>query len=635
MRIHASNDILFIGHSYHGVTRSSDFFKRVLWEIGNVSELHEDPSTGTLKRDYRTLVEGANYDLVIVWQIEAIAKQLAGLSNVVFVPMYDGCRQLPLEFWRDLCGMRVLAFSLPVYDVAQAGGCDAQYCQYWPAPAVEAPIRKSPGQGFYWYRRDEVDLSTLSRICSSYGIETLRVLYKPDPNVPSPVPKALFARALPVPVDWVRWEPSRIAQLQNVAKAEYYVASRSFEGIGLSFLDAMAVECCVIAPANPTYTDYIVSGITGYLFDQSTGILPERRDLQDVRGAARRSVVAGRSRWLSGRSRLVKWLQDATPFEFFEVELKAEGKEGKVSSDGDLPSVSVVTVVRNAADALKVTIDNVLGQQGIDFEYIVLDGASTDATLDVANSYPGIRVHSEADRGVYDAMNKAADLATGKYIIFMNAGDRFVSQDSLKLLMSGVPVDADFVIGHHIYCATNGIKSHCRVADFRETYDALHEGRMSGRWHGGIPCHQATATRTALLQQLQYDTRFDIAADHDLLFRAAAQGATFHVSDVYVSYYEGGGFSARRVNDCFQQWIAIGLKHCKRPEAVRQFYMPEVVQLVRARIGNRRNLRDLASFVMHDWNVLYQVASYLSFRRTAAAVLRRLRTRARRALQLG
>lgn len=98
------------------------------------------------------------------------------------------------------------------------------------------------------------------------------------------------------------------------------------------------------------------------------------------------------------------------------------------------PLFSIVTVVYNAEQLVADTVQSVLAQTYEDYEYIVVDGASTDQTLTVLDPYQD-RIDtfvSEPDRGIYDAMNKAVKLANGKYINFMNAGDRFYSPETLE-----------------------------------------------------------------------------------------------------------------------------------------------------------------------------------------------------------
>ena len=91
-----------------------------------------------------------------------------------------------------------------------------------------------------------------------------------------------------------------------------------------------------------------------------------------------------------------------------------------------LPTVSVITVVYNARDLIEGTIDSVLAQTYPHLEYVIVDGASTDGTLELIGRYADRidRLVSEPDRGLYDAMNKGLERATGDFVWYINAGDR-------------------------------------------------------------------------------------------------------------------------------------------------------------------------------------------------------------------
>ena len=91
--------------------------------------------------------------------------------------------------------------------------------------------------------------------------------------------------------------------------------------------------------------------------------------------------------------------------------------------------ITIATVVLNARNNISETIQSVLGQTYKDIEYIIIDGESSDGTIDILKQYePKItRLLIEKDTGLYDAMNKALELSTGDYLIFMNSGDTFVT----------------------------------------------------------------------------------------------------------------------------------------------------------------------------------------------------------------
>ena len=97
------------------------------------------------------------------------------------------------------------------------------------------------------------------------------------------------------------------------------------------------------------------------------------------------------------------------------------------------PLITIVTITYNAEKELPDTIKSVMEQTFHDYEHLIIDGASTDHTLEIARRNPEARIISERDKGLYDAMNKGLAYARGEYILFLNAGDTFRTPDILPL----------------------------------------------------------------------------------------------------------------------------------------------------------------------------------------------------------
>ena len=203
--------------------------------------------------------------------------------------------------------------------------------------------------------------------------------------------------------------------------------------------------------------------------------------------------------------------------------------------------ITVVTVCRNAENCIKETIESVLSQSCDDYEYLIIDGASTDNTIDIISSFCeefaskniNFRYISEPDDGIYDAMNKALDISGGEWILFMNAGDSFFSPDVLSDVYAEDLHGSDVVYGN-ILMKDNG---HYKKDPAGNPEDQVN--------HSPI-CHQAMFTRTDILRKYRFDTGYELAADYDTMIRMFKDGRSFKKLDKTISIFEMGGASYRQ-----------------------------------------------------------------------------------------
>jgi glycosyltransferase involved in cell wall biosynthesis len=175
------------------------------------------------------------------------------------------------------------------------------------------------------------------------------------------------------------------------------------------------------------------------------------------------------------------------------------------------PLFSIVTVVRNNAAQLEQTIQSLLGQTCQDFEYIIIDGESTDDFLEVVKRYPDPRITwtSEADRGIYDAMNKGISRATGKIVGTLNAGDFYLPQ-TLDLVVAAYQEakQSDLAIAGDLQMITkSGLLHLDRSAPGRsKLYFSVHQPGLF-------------VTKTIYEQYGLFDTSYLIAGDYDFILR--------------------------------------------------------------------------------------------------------------------
>lgn len=197
------------------------------------------------------------------------------------------------------------------------------------------------------------------------------------------------------------------------------------------------------------------------------------------------------------------------------------------------PTLSVVTVSYNSAATIERTIDSVLSQTFRDLEYIVVDGGSTDDTLDIVRRHGDrIRWISERDGGIYDAMNKGIRLSRGRWIHLLNSDDYYNSRDSLERATPLLQEDRTNYFSM-IYEQKDGQRS---LQRFRYRRPALF---LSAR----LPHPSLIVSRRQYEVVGLYDTGFRIAADHDLILRLTDRYPG-HFHDLPLTVMTAGGMSA-------------------------------------------------------------------------------------------
>jgi glycosyltransferase involved in cell wall biosynthesis len=211
-------------------------------------------------------------------------------------------------------------------------------------------------------------------------------------------------------------------------------------------------------------------------------------------------------------------------------------KEGRTFVKGP-PLVSVVTVVFNGKEFIENTLKSVLTQDYSNIEYIVIDGGSTDGTLEILQQYQTRLAYfsSEPDRGIYDAMNKGVEVATGEWINFMNAGDEFVSVDTLSKSFTQTHGNALILYG--------SVQIHypefCRIEN---------AGSLDKLWQGMKFCHQSAFINLEYHKANLFNTANKITADLEFFYGARKKGVKFKkLNQIIASVVTGGVSEKNRV----------------------------------------------------------------------------------------
>lgn len=196
---------------------------------------------------------------------------------------------------------------------------------------------------------------------------------------------------------------------------------------------------------------------------------------------------------------------------------------------------SIITCTYNAAETLERTIRSVDAQTYPGIELLIIDGASKDGTLEIAATSKRAKVISEPDKGLYDAMNKGIRMATGDYIIFLNAGDKFHSNDTFEKVAAMIKDAPDVIYGETALVDNDGEFKRMRRLQAPENLS------WKSFKKGMLVCHQSFWVKRELAARTPYDLTYRYSADVDWCIRIMKQSKVlFNTHETLIDYLEEG-----------------------------------------------------------------------------------------------
>lgn len=210
--------------------------------------------------------------------------------------------------------------------------------------------------------------------------------------------------------------------------------------------------------------------------------------------------------------------------------------------------LSIITVCLNSEATIRQTIESVLQQTYKNIEYIIVDGGSTDKTLDIIQEYIPLfdgrmQYISEKDNGIYDAMNKGILRATGEVVGIINSDDWYEKNALEKVAEGFGDAEADIVYGEMWLINQSGEREY-------------------HTWHSTFPPHPGTFVRREVYEKYgMFDLKYRIAADRELLLRFMADGVRFKHIDAILTNFRRTGISNTRILECAEETYEIDLKY--------------------------------------------------------------------------
>ena len=231
-----------------------------------------------------------------------------------------------------------------------------------------------------------------------------------------------------------------------------------------------------------------------------------------------------------------------------------------------MKKLSIITVNYNDIAGLRKTRDSILSQTFQDFEWIVVDGGSTDGGKEFIQEHQKEMAWwcSEQDNGIYNAMNKGIEHAQGEYLLFHNSGDTLYAPDTLKEVFH-TELDADVIYGDWTEALPHRCKKKCHSSEKVNVY-----------YFATRPlCHQTAFIRTSLLKHSPYDESYRICADWAKWLELSKQGCTFQHIPVTICHFVLGGFSYRSRKERRQE----------QERALREFYPADLAGVLSSLTG--------------------------------------------------
>ena len=302
-------NILFIAPSFHKKTQSFTFLRDLLSKDCKVECYFVD----LINKKHFEITEDIkkkSFDILVCHQFLPSASVLSRISfkKGVIVPMLDACPSVfKTEKWIPYLNFNIISFSKKLHNDLMKIGLRSKYFQYFPQKQKVSSWGYNKSI-FFWNRRSEISINLIHKLFSNYKIEKLFWHFCPDPGQKLSPPSG----SMNWEINKSEWFDDKNALNELVSDCAFFIAPRTKEGIGMSFLEAMASGRCVVANDSPTMNEYITHGKTGLLYDIKKPKPLKINDLLKIQKNAYDFCQSGRERWEKESKNILKWMCEQT-----------------------------------------------------------------------------------------------------------------------------------------------------------------------------------------------------------------------------------------------------------------------------------------------------------------------------------
>jgi len=301
-----SKKIVYIGHSYHNKTKSTAFLIDYLKEFYDVEVILDESWLGKPYPDLSFIDD--SYLGVIFFQLLPTVDIIRTIKhdNIIYFPMYDQSGRLDYEFWHKYQNIKIINFSKTLHNKLFDWGFESMFVQYF--PKIQNFIAGKKDEVFFWQRLTKININIISKLFDDTNVKMhIHKAIDPDQKFQNPDEK----QEKKFQITYSDWFETR-EEMWNVIKQKgIYIAPREYEGIGMSFLEAMAMGKAVVAVDNPTMNEYITHGENGYLFDLKHPKEIDLLNIEQVQKNAYEFMKNGYKRWGKNKHKIIEFIEKA------------------------------------------------------------------------------------------------------------------------------------------------------------------------------------------------------------------------------------------------------------------------------------------------------------------------------------
>jgi FkbM family methyltransferase len=269
-----SKKIVYVSHSYHHKTKSTTFLIDYLKEFFDVEVVLDESWLGKSFPDLSFVDE--SYLGIIFFQLlppKEIVEDIKN-DNIIYFPMYDFSGENSLEYWSQYKNLKIVNFSKTLHNKLKKWSLESVYLQYF--PKISDFISGENREVFFWQRLSHININIIVKLFKNKKVN-IHLHKAVDPGQEFVLPTKEQEKKYSI--TYSDWFETKLEMLDVIKQKGIYIAPREYEGIGMSFLEAMAMGKAVISVDNPTMNEYIENGVNGYLFDLKN---PKEIDLSNI-----------------------------------------------------------------------------------------------------------------------------------------------------------------------------------------------------------------------------------------------------------------------------------------------------------------------------------------------------------------